>query len=58
MPLQNFEIDSNNDFIKNEEIYSSNNAYPEKNLYVSDRQAMRGIEFINLEIKFPDFESP
>ena len=57
MPLQSFKINSNSDFIKNKDIYSSNNVYPEKNLYISDRQAMRGIEFINLEIN-PFIYSP
>ena len=48
MPLQTFG-DTAVDYNKNELIYSSQNKYPEKNLYISDRQAMRGLEFINLE---------
>ena len=49
MPFQTFG-DTQVDFQKNELIYSSNNFYPEKNLYVSDRNAMRGNEFISLEV--------
>ena len=49
MPFQTFG-DTQVDFQKNELIYSSNNSYPEKNLYLSDRNAMRGNEFISLEV--------
>ena len=49
MPLQTFG-DKAVDFQKNETIYTNNSSYPEKNLYVSDRSAMRGNEFVNLEI--------
>ena len=38
------------DFQKNETIYTNNTSYPEKNLYISDRNSMRGNEFVNLEI--------
>ena len=51
LPLQNFGDNKPNDtFIKNNLIYNSNQTYPEKTIYVSERQAMRGNEFINLEI--------
>ena len=49
MPLQTFG-DKAVDFQKNETIYTNNSSYPEKTLYVSDRSAMRGNEFVNLEI--------
>ena len=50
MPLQNFKNTKNNDLIKNELIYNTSNQYPENNLQISDRQAMRGNEFINIEL--------
>ena len=50
-PMQTFEDNqSNNTLIKNDLIYNSNQSYPQKTMYISDRQAMRGTEFINLEI--------
>ena len=48
MPLQTFG-DVEVEFQKNELLYNQN-SYPEKNLYISDRQSMRGIELINLEL--------
>jgi hypothetical protein len=48
-PLQTFS-DKIVDYQKNELIYTSNSTYPEKNLFISDRNSMRGTEFINLEI--------
>ena len=51
IPLQNFDRNiKENDYVKNESIYSSQSLFPEKNLYVSERQAMRGTEFVNLEV--------
>ena len=49
-PLQNFNNIKNDEFTKNELIYNSNNQYPEKNLYSSNRLIMRGNEFINVEL--------
>ena len=49
MPFQTFG-DEIVDFQKNESIYTNDISYPEKNLYISDRNAMRGNEFVNLEI--------
>ena len=48
-PLQNFNDNKSNNLIKNQFIYNRNNQYPEKNLQASDRQAMRGNEFINID---------
>ena len=51
IPLQNFDKNIKvSDYVKNESIYSSQSLFPEKNLYVSERQAMRGTEFVNLEV--------
>ena len=49
-PLQNFNDNKSDNLIKNELIYNANNQYPENNLHVSNRQAMRGNEFINIEL--------
>ncbi len=47
-PQQSF--DRNNlEIVKNNHIYDSNTPYPNENLIVSDRQNMRGYEFVNLE---------
>ena len=48
-PLQNFNNDQSANFIKNE-IYNTNSQYPENNLHTSNRFAMRGNEFINIEL--------
>ena len=37
-------------FIKNLDFYSSNRKYPLNNLWVSERQTMRGEEFITITI--------
>ena len=49
IPLQTFG-DTEVNFNRNELIYSSQNNYPDKNLHISNRQAMRGVEFINVEV--------
>ena len=47
-PQQSFDT-NNKKFLKNNQIYSSNTQFPSKNLIVSERQNMRGYEFVNLE---------
>ncbi len=47
-PQQSFNKNNVN-IIKNENIYNNNVSYPNKHLIVSDRQNMRGYEFVNLE---------
>jgi len=49
-PLQNFSNTKNDNVIKNELIYNTNQQYPKQNLHSSDRFAMRGNEFINIEL--------
>ena len=43
-------IDNNQPIYRNEEIYASSQAFPEKNMIISERSQGRGIEFLNIQV--------